>query len=202
MMVFESISRLLNPVDIAFNQAILVATLGLLVNGASVFILDVEHSHDDHSHAHHDHAHHHDHNLKSAYLHVLADALTSLLAIFALLIGKYFGDIWMDPLMGIVGAVLVTKWSLGLLKSTSSILLDQQGTEEEFRKVREVIESDGKHTVVDLHLWNLGSGISSGIISIVSSDPQTTNYYKEKINEVAELQHITVELHSDNGDDH
>tara|TARA_Y100001936_G_scaffold83436_2_gene82109 strand:- start:64 stop:723 length:660 start_codon:yes stop_codon:yes gene_type:complete len=109
MMVFESISRLLNPVDIAFNQAILVATLGLLVNGASVFILDVEHSHDDHSHAHHDHAHHHDHNLKSAYLHVLADALTSLLAIFALLIGKYFGAIWMDPLMGIVGAVLVTK---------------------------------------------------------------------------------------------
>ena len=173
----------------------------LLVNGASVFILDVEHSHDDHSHAHHDHAHHHDHNLKSAYLHVLADALTSLLAIFALLIGKYFGAIWMDPLMGIVGAVLVTKWSLGLLKSTSSILLDQQGTEEECRKVREVIESDGKHTVVDLHLWNLGSGISSGIISIVSSDPQTTNYYKEKINEVAELQHITVELHSDNGDD-
>ena len=202
MMVFESISRLLNPVDIAFNQAILVATLGLLVNGASVFILDVEHSHEDHSHAHHDHAHHHDHNLKSAYLHVLADALTSLLAIFALLIGKYFGAIWMDPLMGIVGAVLVTKWSLGLLKSTSSILLDQQETDEECRKVREVIESDGKHTVVDLHLWNLGSGISSGIISIVSSDPQTTNYYKEKINEVAELQHITVELHSDNGDDH
>jgi len=104
--------------------------------------------------------------------------------------------------MGIVGAVLVTKWSLGLLKSTSSILLDQQGTEEECRKVREVIESDGKHTVVDLHLWSLGSGISSGIISIVSSDPQTTNYYKEKINEVAELQHITVELHSDSGDDH
>ena len=101
MMVFESISRLLNPVDIAFNQAILVATLGLLVNGASVFILDVEHSHDDHSHAHHDHAHHHDHNLKSAYLHVLADALTSLLAIFALLIGKYFGAIWMDPLIGL-----------------------------------------------------------------------------------------------------
>jgi len=202
MMVFESISRLLNPVDIAFNQAILVATLGLLVNGASVFILDVEHSHDDHSHAHHDHTHHHDHNLKSAYLHVLADALTSLLAIFALLIGKYFGAIWMDPLMGIVGALLVTKWSLGLLKSTSSILLDQQETDEKCRKVREVIESDGKHTVVDLHLWNLGSGISSGIISIVSSDPQTTNYYKEKINEVAELQHITVELHSDNGDDH
>ena len=112
MIVFESLSRLLNPVDIAFNQAILVATLGLVFNGASVFILDAKHSHDDHSHNHHnhDHAHHHDHNLKSAYLHVLADALTSLLAIFALLIGKYFGAIWMDPLIGIVGAILVTRW--------------------------------------------------------------------------------------------
>lgn len=194
MMIFESISRLLNPVDIAFNQAILVATLGLVVNGASVFILDVDHSHNDHSHDHHGHSHHHDHNLKSAYLHVLADALTSLLAIFALLIGKYFGAIWMDPLMGIVGAILVTRWSVGLLKSTSAILLDQQGSDAECRKVREVIESDSKHRIVDLHLWGLGSGISSCIVSIVSSDPQTPDYYREKINEVADFQHITVEV--------
>ncbi len=111
MMAFESVVRLFNPVEIAFNQAIFVAVLGLIVNGASVFILDVGH---DHEHDHHGHDHHHDHNLKSAYLHVLADALTSLLAIFALLIGKYFGAVWMDPVMGIVGAILVARWSIGL----------------------------------------------------------------------------------------
>ena len=195
MMVVESVSRFINPVDIAFNQAILVATLGLIVNGASVFILDVEHSHDDGAH-HHGHAHDHDHNLRSAYLHVFADALTSLLAILALLIGKYFGAIWMDPLMGIIGAILVTRWSVGLLKSTSAILLDEQASVAGCERIREAIESNGKHSIVDLHLWGIGSGNSSAIVSIVSNDPKTPDYYKKKINNVVDLQHLTVEVHN------
>ena len=195
MMVVESVSRFINPVDIAFNQAILVATLGLIVNGASVFILDVEHSHDEGAH-HHGHAHDHDHNLKSAYLHVFADALTSLLAILALLIGKYFGAIWMDPLMGIIGAILVTRWSVGLLKSTSAILLDEQASVTRCERIREAIESNGGHSIVDLHLWSIGSGNSSAIVSIVSNDPKTPDYYKKKINNVVDLQHLTVEVHN------
>ena len=128
LMAWGSIERIIAPVNIAFNQAIFVAILGLLVNGASVFIL----AHRDHVHQHDDkleHSHEHDHNLRAAYLHVMADALTSVLAIFALLAAKYFGAIWMDPLMGIVGAVLVWRGSLGLLGATSSVLLDRQGPE-------------------------------------------------------------------------
>ena len=139
MMAFESVVRLINPVEIAFNQAIFVAVLGLIVNGASVFILDAGHGHDHHHH------HHHDHNLKSAYLHVLADALTSLLAIFALVIGKYFGAVWMDPIMGIVGAILVARWSISLLKTTSAILLDEQASENTRTNIQEIIEADANN---------------------------------------------------------
>ena len=146
-MAFESVARLIEPVAIAFDQAIAVAVIGLLVNGASVWILGAEghdhhHGHDldhrlDHGHDHHgpphgaghDHLHHEDQNLKSAYLHVLADALTSVLAIVALLSAKYLGLVFMDPLMGVVGAVLVARWSLGLLSSTSAILLDHQASD-------------------------------------------------------------------------
>ena len=112
----------LNPINIAFNQAIAIATVGLVVNGASVFILGDQHEH-EHAHGPNHHHHEHDHNLKAAYLHVLADALTSLLAIAALLAGKYFGALWMDPVMGLVGALLVVRWSCALLNSTSAILL-------------------------------------------------------------------------------
>ena len=131
LMAWESVNRLFNPVEIAFNQAIVVAVLGLIVNGFSMFMLGVHHDH-DHGHAHqHTDSHHHshahpDHNLRAAYLHVLADALTSLLAIFALLAGKFLGLNWMDPAMGIVGATLVARWSIGLIRDTSGILLDHQ----------------------------------------------------------------------------
>lgn len=200
MMAWESILRLLSPVEIAFNQAIFVATLGLIVNGASVFILGEHHTQDhdhDHDHEHHhlhDHDHHHDHNLKSAYLHVLADALTSLLAIVALLIGKYFGAVWMDPLMGIVGALLVGRWSVGLLKSTSAILLDEQGATELENSIREAIEVDPAHRVVDLHVWTVGPGISAAILSIVSRSPQQPQYFKALIPEHLPLQHVSVEV--------
>ena len=199
LMAWESILRLLDPVAIAFNQAIVVASLGLVVNGASVFILGDNHSH-DHAHTdthdhHHGHHHEHDHNLKSAYLHVLADALTSLLAIIALLIGKYFGAIWMDPLMGIVGAILVGRWSFGLLKSTSAILLDEQGSDAIANKIREAIEGDEAHRVVDLHLWTVGPGIYATVLSVVSRTPRQPDYFKALLPEHLPIQHISIEVH-------
>ena len=190
MMAFESVVRLINPVEIAFNQAIFVAVLGLIVNGASVFILDAGHDHDHHHH------HHHDHNLKSAYLHVLADALTSLLAIFALVIGKYFGAVWMDPIMGIVGAILVARWSISLLKTTSAILLDEQASENTRNNIQEIIEADANSRIVDLHLWIVGPGVFSAIVSIVSRDPQQPDYYKLLIEEHITLHHLSVEVHT------
>ena len=174
LMVWESIDRLLQPVDIIFNQAILVAVLGLGVNGISVYILGV----DDHDHdhmdenPHHDghHTRHHDHNLRSAYLHVLADALTSILAIVALLAAKYFGFIWMDPAMGIVGAVLVARWSVGLLRTTSGVLLDKQGPESIRQRIRDSIEQDDDSKVTDLHLWSIGPNLYSAVVTVVAHD--------------------------------
>ena len=188
MMAFESVVRLINPVEIAFNQAIFVAVLGLIVNGASVFILDAGHDHHHH--------HHLDHNLKSAYLHVLADALTSLLAIFALVIGKYFGAVWMDPIMGIVGAILVARWSISLLKTTSAILLDEQASENTRTNIQEIIEADANNRIVDLHLWIVGPGVFSAIVSIVSTDPQQPDHYKLLIEEHITLHHLSVEVHT------
>lgn len=184
MMAFESITRLIEPVEIAFNQAIFVAVVGLVVNGASVLILGM------------DHGHHHDHNLKSAYLHVLADALTSFLAIFALLIGKYFSAIWMDPLMGIVGAILVARWSFGLLKTTSTIILDEQASADTCNSIQLAIESEESSRIVDLHVWTIGPGIYSAVISIVSNNPQQPAYYKSRIAEHIELQHVSVEVNA------
>ena len=198
MMAWESVDRILNPVEIAFNQAIFVAVLGLIVNGASVFILGRHH--DPHGHGdYHDHDHddednhHQDHNLRSAYLHVMADALTSLLAIFALLAAKYFDVIWMDPLMGIVGAILVSQWSFGLLRSTSGVLLDKQGPERIRTKIRQSIEND-EDLVSDLHLWLIAPNIYSVIISVVSDAPKKPEDYKTMLPADLGLAHITVEV--------
>ena len=186
-MVWESVERVLNPVSIAFNQAILVAVLGLLVNGISVWILGL-HSHD--------HGHSHDHNLRSAYLHVLADALTSFTAIFALLAAKYFGLVWMDPLMGIVGALMVARWSLGLLKSTGDVLLDRQGPEEMRTQVRDQIEGDESDVrVVDLHLWSIGPDIYAAIISVVADRPLTADQCRSRLDMGDTLVHVTIETH-------
>lgn len=194
LMAWESMLRLITPVSIAFNQAIFVAVLGLLVNGASVFILGADHSHDHDHHHEHEH-HHHDHNLKSAYLHVLADALTSVLAIFALLIGKYYGAIWMDPLMGIVGAILVARWSIGLLKSSSRILLDEQGAEDIQEAIRSSIEGQEENRIVDLHLWTVGPGVYSAILSIVSRSPQNPDHYRSLLPANIHLHHLSIEVH-------
>ena len=186
-MVWESVERVLNPVAIAFNQAILVAVLGLFVNGISVWILGL-HSHD--------HGHSHDHNLRSAYLHVLADALTSFTAIFALLAAKYFGLVWMDPLMGIVGALMVARWSLGLLKSTGDVLLDRQGPEEMRTQIRDQIEGDESDVrIVDLHLWSIGPDIYAAIISVVADRPLTADQCRSRLDMGDALVHVTVETH-------
>jgi len=212
-MALESIHRLIDPVAIAFNQAIFVAVVGLVVNGVSVLILGQQHGaapghdhaddghgrghehNDGHGHDDHHHHHHHDHNLISAYLHVLADALTSVLAIFALLAAKYFGLNWADPLMGIVGAVLVARWSLGLLRSTSVVLLDQQGPEPICRAVRHAIEADGDSRVVDLHVWAVGPGIYSAIIAVTTTGPQDIGYYRTALPGNLGIVHVSIEIH-------
>ncbi len=195
-MAYESILRLLTPVEIVFNQAIAVAVLGLLVNGTCVFILGVEdHGHDHHQHGHsHSDTHDHDHNLKSAYLHVMADALTSVLAIFALLAAKYFGLVWMDPAMGIVGAVLIARWSYGLLRSTSAVLLDRQASKSLRMKIKDVIEADGDTQVTDLHVWSIAPDIYSAQIAVVGHNPLAPADYKSLIPESLGLVHVSVEV--------
>lgn len=194
MMVWGSIDRIIHPVTIAFNHAILVAIIGLVVNGASVFILGHEGAH-DHSHGHHHHDdRHHDHNLKSAYYHVLADALTSVLAIGALLTAKYSDFIWMDPLMGIVGAFLVCRWSLSLLRVTSGILLDKQGPQDITTTIKRNIEGEEDTRIADLHLWAIGPNIYGVILSVVTDSPKSPEYYKGLLPNNAGLSHVTVEV--------
>jgi len=191
-MVIESIDRFIHPVEISFNGAIFVAVIGLIVNGVSAWILGGEDHDHDHGHGHgHGHGHH-DHNRRAAYFHVLADALTSVLAIAALLAGKYAGWDWMDPIMGIVGALLITRWSWHLLKDTSRVLLDQQRSDLE-HDVRHAIESDDAR-ISDLHLWAIGPNIHAAIVSVVSHDPEAPAVYKQRIQaQCPSLVHITVE---------
>ena len=199
-MAWESMGRFVAPVEIIFNQAIFVAVLGLTVNGLSVVILDTGHTHTEDDGGHHA-DHRHDHNLKSAYLHVLADALTSVLAIVALLMAKYLGFIWMDPLMGILGAILVARWSFGLLRSTASILLDRQGPERIRRTIKEGIEEDGDSKVTDMHLWSIGPDIYATIIAIVATNPATPDHYRSRIPGNLGIKHISLEIHKCEADD-
>lgn len=195
-MAWESLARFVHPVEIVFNQAILVAFLGLVVNGVCVFILgggDRDHPARNRGHGQRGHS---DHNLKSAYLHVMADALTSVLAIFALLAAKYFGFVWMDPGMGVVGAFLVARWSVGLLRTTSAILLDRQGPQSIRDRLRESVERDGTSRVSDLHLWGIGPGVYAAILVVVAQRPATAEEYKARIPKDLGLGHVTVEVHS------
>ena len=211
-MAVESVSRLWVPVPIAFDGAIVVAFIGLIVNGVSVFILDVRRRAPEpgteahhagrsrfgvhHGHGHgHGHGHHHqDHNLRGAYLHVLADAVTSLLAIVALFTGKYLGMIWMDPAMGIVGAILVGRWAYRLLRDTGHTLLDRQAPDTVQASIRRSIEDFRDTRVVDLHVWSIGQGLLAAEIAVVSHDPRDPSVYKELLAD-AGLAHVTVEVH-------
>jgi len=187
----ESVKRLYSPVSIQFNEAIGVAVLGLGVNLICAYLLHARSSH-DHEHLHG--SHHHDHNLRAAYLHVLADALTSFLAIFALLTGKHFGWVWMDPVMGLVGAVVITRWSYGLLTDTSKILLDREAAPELAGKIRSTIEADADNLVADLHVWQVSPHHLSIIITVVTHFPQPPDYYKELLHDFIGDAHVTVEV--------
>ena len=192
IMVVESIERFINPVSIAFNEAIFVAVIGLIVNVVSVLILNVK----EKSQANNQHTHHHDHNLRAAYLHVLADALTSLLAIIALLAGKLFGLNWMDPLMGIAGAVMVTRWSIGLLKETSRVLLDHQAPDTLVDKVKGLLEKDGQTTITDLHIWSIGSNQYSAAIELVGNNNEKDDKeYIQLIEDIENIVHVTISVH-------
>ncbi len=197
VMAVESVQRLVVPLPIAFDQAIFVAVVGLIVNGVSMLILGHDHGH-DHDHDHdHDHAGRgHDHNLASAYLHVLADALTSVLAIAALLAAKYFGYTWMDPLMGIVGAVLVARWSIGLLRETSAVLLDRSAPQPVREEIRASLEAADGNRVVDLHVWCIGLNLYSVVAVVVAPAPRPPQHYKSLLPTDLGIVHATVEVHA------
>ncbi|MDX3911749.1 MAG: CDF family Co(II)/Ni(II) efflux transporter DmeF [Sphingobium sp.] len=201
----ESGMRLLQPIHVDFGEATLVACVGLAINIVSAFMLAEDHSHHGHSHGHtHDHApppdhHDHDHavstgkhgdnNLRAAYVHVLADALTSVLAIAALLGGRYLGWLWLDPVIGIMGAVVIARWAWGLMADTASILLDTAEPQLTAR-IRALTEAQGA-TIADLHVWRVGPHAHAAIISL--SGPADSTTIRAKTLALPGMEHVTVE---------
>jgi cation diffusion facilitator family transporter len=191
LMAVESFERLLSPRPIRFDEAIIVAVTGLIINLVSAYILR------DRRHAHGHtvgHLHHHDYNLKAAYLHVLTDALTSVLAIIALITGKALGWIWMDSIMGVVGAAVIMRWSYGLLRDTGKILLDRDVSMETVSTIYSTIEADSDNRVSDLHIWRIGTNQLAAIISIVTHFPKPPDHYKKLLTRFKGLAHITIEV--------
>jgi cation diffusion facilitator family transporter len=186
----ESAQRLASPVAIRFNEAIAVACVGLAVNVFCALLLREHHPESGLA----EHAHH-DHNLRGAYLHVLADAFTSLLAIAALSTGKLFGWTWMDPIMGLVGSVVIARWSYGLLRDTSRVLLDAELPEARLAAIRAAIEADADARVADLHVWRVGPRHLAAIVSLVAHDPREPDHYKRLLRAQRDLVHVTVEVH-------
>ena len=197
-MIFESVERLFNPVNIHFNEAIIVAVAGLLVNIVSAVILGYGHNGHHHGHTHGaGHGHHHeDHNLKSAYLHVITDALTSVLAITALLMAKYFNTGWADPAVAILGGAVVMRWAVLLLKQTAGILVDKGDYSNEIGNLKSSLESATTH-IRDIHIWQISENERSLIISLDSSEPFTPDHYRGIIAQNGHFDHITVEVNPD-----
>ena len=191
----QSAVRLVAPVAIRFDEAIWIAALGLGVNLVSALLLrdEHDHGHDEHAHAHAHH--HHDHNLRAAYLHVLADALTSVLAIVALSAGKLLGWIWMDPAMGLVGSLVIATWSWKLLSDTGGVLLDAELDERQRQELQRLIESDNDTRVADLHVWRVGPRHLAAIVSVVSHEAREPEHYKALLARREDLAHVTVEVH-------
>ncbi|MBH8629350.1 CDF family iron/cobalt efflux transporter AitP [Pseudomonas aeruginosa] len=207
LMLYQSVERLLDPSPIHYQQAMLVAALGLLVNLACAWLLRDGHAHHGHGHSHHHHPHHHPHhhhdhhahrhdlNLRAAYLHVLADAATSLLAIVALAGGLLWNAAWLDPLMGIVGAVLVSVWACGLIRQSSRVLLDAQMDAPVAAEIRAAIASSPLPAeLLDLHLWQVGQGKYACLLSLLTTEEGSADYFKRRLAEHEELVHITVEV--------
>ncbi|MHB2061114.1 CDF family Co(II)/Ni(II) efflux transporter DmeF [Pseudomonas monsensis] len=193
----ESIFRLFEPTTVAFGEATVIAIVGLGVNILSAFLLMGHHGHDhghqhDHSHAHH---HHHDNNLRSAYVHVLADALTSVLAIAALLAGRYLGWVWLDPVMGIVGSIVIAKWAYNLMRDSAAVLLDTTD-EPVAAEIRELLETSDDVRISDLHVWQVGPQARAAIVSVVAAAGITAEAIRERLAPLHELSHLTVELRS------
>jgi len=196
LMAYEAAQLLFSPRTIQFDEAIGVAVIGLCVNLLSAFLLkDHDHGH-DHQHAR---AHHHreDYNLRAAYLHVLADALTSILAIVALVFGKTLGWVWMDALMGLVGAGVIMRWSLDLMRRTGSILLDRTVDEHLLGEMRDLMEADPDDRLVDMHVWKINADQFAAVLSIVSRSPKPVQVYHERLASVHEVAHLTVEVFRD-----
>ena len=199
---WESLVRLTQPIHIDFNQAIAVAVVGLGVNLVCAWLLKDDHAH----HHHHGHEHHHsndehhapgkgrDNNLRAAYLHVLADALTSVLAILALLLGRSYGWTWADPAMGVVGALVIARWSWGLIRDSGSVLLDAAAEGQDVRQeIREAMAPTGSQ-VTDLHVWQVGPGHFAAIVSLMAREPREPAHYKALLAHIHELSHVTVEV--------
>ena len=204
LMRWESFLRITSPVPISFGQAIAVAVIGLAVNLISAWMLSASgghhhgHGHDHHHDHHHGHDHGHhghaDNNIRSAYMHVIADALTSVLAIAALTFGSLYGWLWLDPLMGILGALIIAQWSWGLLKSSGAVLLDVLSEGETLPdEIRDVIEGDGDR-ITDLHVWQVGPGHHAAIVAVLTPRSRDTAFYKERLSSLDELSHVTVEV--------
>ncbi|AGN82424.1 MULTISPECIES: CDF family Co(II)/Ni(II) efflux transporter DmeF [Pseudomonas] len=191
----ESFVRLLQPTDVQFGTATLIAIVGLIVNIVSALLLGHGHSH-SHDHTDHDHVHHgNDNNLKSAYVHVIADALTSVLAIVALLAGRYLGWVWLDPAMGIVGAIVIGRWAWTLMRVTAGVLLDQTDVHVA-EEIRELVEKPGDATITDLHVWRVGPQAHAAIVSVLGEVTADADSIRERLKPVHEVSHLTVEYRS------
>jgi len=204
MMVVGSVERIVSPQPIQYQEAIVIAILGLAVNVVCALILGKAHHHDHghthgHEHGHDHHEHHHDLNLKSAYLHVIADAATSVLAIVALFGGWMYGWSWLDPVMGIVGAVLVAAWAEGLIADTGKVLLDREMDHPVVDEIREVVETGedaGDTRIADLHVWRVGKQVYSCAITVVTHDlALTPDVVRERLSVHEEIVHSTIEIH-------
>lgn len=212
VMALESLQRVMSPQSIRFDEAILVAVVGLVVNLVSGVLLHGAQGHDHHhghAHDHHDHDHghdhhhdhdghhddgHHDHNLRAAYLHVIADALTSVLAIGALLAGRWLGWNWLDPLMGLVGAALIARWAWGLIRDSGHVLLDGAADEATREAIRRAIESGSDSLVTDLHVWAVGPRSWSASLAVLSHDPLAPEDYKRLLHGIPRLEHVLIEV--------
>ena len=214
LIAYESVQRLLHPVHIAFGEAIPIAAVGLGVNLLSAWLLHDdghhhhghEHAHDDHhdhehghehehehEHGDHDHGHHHDLNLRAAYVHVLADAAVSVLAIVGLTAGRFLGWVWMDAVMGLVGSAVIANWSWGLIRAAGSVLLDMRPGDGLAQAIGERLETGGDR-ITDLHVWRVGPGHASAVVSLVSDRPEPPSAYKRRLENLPGLSHVTVEV--------
>jgi cation diffusion facilitator family transporter len=189
----ESLLRLFEPTRVEFATATLIAVVGLLVNIVSALLLSGGHHHHHHEHDHdHEHSHGHDNNLRSAYVHVLADAVTSILAIAALLAGRYLGWVWLDPAMGIVGALVIARWAMTLMRDTAGVLLDRTDAHVA-EEIRELVEAGGEARITDLHVWRVGPGVCAAIVSVLGNAASDAESIRRRLAPVHEVSHLTVE---------